>query len=190
MRSRRDRVPDVSSNIPASVQALLNYNAETGVFTWCVNRGGTARAGSRAGGIRPDGYWNIALNGQRYLAHRLAFFLMTGRWPVGVDHINGNKSDNRWCNLREADQAQNLCNTRSHRDGTSAIKGVSLNARTGKWVAQIVVRGKYTQLGYFETEVDAGEARRKAEESMQGDYRYKTADATPGCIRPLLHDAR
>lgn len=84
------------------LKELLTYDPETGVFIWRGWRSGSAVAGSVAGSLHSDGYVCIKIGRCLYRAHRLAFLYMTGSRPIGqVDHINMNRADNRWCNLRE-----------------------------------------------------------------------------------------
>src|SRR3546814_3914096 len=98
-------------------------------------------------GIR---YW-----GTDVCSSDLAWFLRTGkRPPREVDHRNGARVDNRWCNLRKATKAQNQANVRRRRDNTSGVKGVTLSKARKKWVAQIQAGGKRMSLGGFPT-IDA-----------------------------------
>lgn len=128
---------------------LLEYDPDTGVFTWKVNRGG-CKAGDIAGSDHNRGYWQIRVKGCRWLAHRLAFLLMTGAMPAGdVDHINGNRADNRWCNLRDVSRAVNMQNLRkSHKDSQTGILGVTRHR--GRYRAQIGVKGKLKYLGLYD----------------------------------------
>src|SRR3546814_1707207 len=88
---------------------------------------------------------------------------MTGKWPPGeVDHRNGARDDNRWCNLRKATKAQNQANARRRRDNTSGVKGVTWNKARKKWVAQIQAGGKRMSLGGFPTIDAADNAYQKA----------------------------
>lgn len=128
----------------------LRYNPRTGAFVW---RCGNAR-GKVAGTVHHSGYIQISIKGVLYLAHRLAYFYMRGVWPaIGVDHRNRRKGDNRWSNLREATQTQNLQNQSKHRDNTSGYTGVS---RCGsKWRAQIGVNRVGLHLGLYSSPVEA-----------------------------------
>ena len=86
----------------ARLKKLLSYNTDTGEFRWRVTRRGAARAGSVAGCVRHDGYVRIAIDGKRYLAHRLAWLYVHGELVPELDHANGVRSDNRLDNLRPA----------------------------------------------------------------------------------------
>jgi hypothetical protein len=123
---------------------LLRYNPETGVFTRQVN-------GEIAGCVNViHGYQMVGLDGREYRAHRLVWLWQTGAWPKEtIDHINGNRADNRWCNLREATKSQNATNSGKHRDNTSGYKGVHLHKPTGKWKAEIMKNGKQKHLGLY-----------------------------------------
>ena len=123
----------------ADIAKILDYNPETGAFTWRVNRRGRyARAGSAAGTKRPDGYLRIELNTRPYYCHRLAFLLTHGTWPNEyIDHINGDTSDNRISNLRAASQSQNMQNARLRDDNKTGFKGVFWDANRGQYLASI-----------------------------------------------------
>ena len=93
------------------LRAELNYDPETGIFTWKSGRGrgGTWTAGGIAGGPDGHGYWRISVKRVRRLAHRLAWLYAFGVWPnKQVDHINGDRTDNRIANLRLASNAEKI----------------------------------------------------------------------------------
>ncbi len=97
-----------------------------------------------------DGYRQIGINRRLYKKHRLAWLYMTGAWPRHeIDHINGDRGDNRFCNLREATASENRRNMRKRVNNTSGYKGVSLDAERGLWRARITVDGKDKLLGRF-----------------------------------------
>lgn len=96
-----------------NIEDLLEYIPETGEMFWKVRRNNRVKAGDRvSSAVNSFGYINVTVNYKQYLYHRLAFYLMEGRWPLTIDHINHNKTDNRWANLREATYSENNLNRR------------------------------------------------------------------------------
>lgn len=153
----------------SELKALLHYDPETGVFAWLPRP--RIRGGKVAGNVSPDGYWRIGLGGRPsklFLAHRLAWLYMTGEWPrLDIDHINGDKTDNRWSNLRDVTRSVNLQNQRRARsDSTSGLLGAHKNGRG--WSARIYVDGVKRHLGTFATAAEAHahylEAKRRVHE--------------------------
>ena len=129
---------------------LLNYCPDTGIFTWIKRKG---KLGKIAGSIN-QGYIRIGINKIYYRAHRLAWLYMTGKWPTKeIDHINGNKSDNRFCNLREADRNINCQNLQKSRidNKSSALLGAYPCKGTNRWRSQIFKDGKIIHIGCFST---------------------------------------
>ncbi|MFA7308084.1 MAG: HNH endonuclease signature motif containing protein [Hyphomicrobium sp.] len=170
------------------VRQLLNYNHETGVFTWkerapdmfvdgerhaewqCRNWN-SKHAGTAAGTINSKGYVLIIIVRIGYYAHRLAWLYMTGQWPeADIDHTNGDRSDNRFCNLREATHTENMRNARKRLDNTSGVKGVCWDNQTNKWRASIRVAGKRLYLGYFSSREDAAAAYERAACEHHGEF--------------------
>lgn len=133
------------------LREVLDYDAETGIFAW-RNGAGRARAGDIAGSSTGDGRVAIRVDGGLYLAHRLAWLYVHGVWPhQGLDHLNGDPSDNSIDNLRLATPAENCQNQRgAHVDSRSGRLGVYRNSR-GRWIAQICIGGQKTHLGSFPT---------------------------------------
>lgn len=148
------------------LREILDYDPETGVFHWKVSRGRLAKVGDVAGGPDENGYVRLMAGGKKYRAHRLAFWFMTGDMPVQVDHINGNRSDNRWANLRAADPTINARNAAKRKDGKNPATGVRLHPSYRRWEARCSVGGKYTTLGFFDTVEEAVAARRAANERL------------------------
>ncbi|KXJ56568.1 MAG: hypothetical protein AXW12_00615 [Thalassospira sp. Nap_22] len=140
---------------------LLDYNPDTGAFKWIVPRKG-AKAGRVAGSSNNHGYIRICVDGEHYLAHRLAFIWMTGKCPEFVDHINGVRNDNRWGNIRAATASQNQMNKRSRKRSSSRFLGVRWQKRDRRWLAQIRVNRKAHHLGSFSTEIEAALAYNSA----------------------------
>ena len=152
------------------LRELLDYDPDTGQLVWLVKRGGTAVAGSVAGGIRLDGYINIYVDGRPYLAHRLAWLHIHGVWPTAdIDHVNGDRADNRAVNLREATNATNLHNVVAPQsNNTSGFRGVSWHKGKGSWRAQIRVDGCRLHLGYYPTPEAASAAYMQAKAEHHG----------------------
>ena len=105
---------------------------------------------------------NLSRNGQQKI-HRI-HILVAREWapnPEGkrcVDHIDGNKANNNWENLRYATHSENSRNMKKHADGSSIYKGVAYNKALNKWQAQMHMNGKQTYLGVFVDEREAAKA--------------------------------
>ncbi len=104
---------------------------------------------------------------QAVLAHRVIWKWMTGEEPVEIDHINGNRSDNRWLNLRNVTATENRKNAARRSDNKSGENGVFFNSQHGKWQAGLNVDGRYVYVGRFD-DFDAAVAARKAAEADKG----------------------
>lgn len=150
------------------LKELLDYNPETGQFHWRVDRSDRVKAGHIAGGSSlSHGYKRIGIGYRNYPQHRLAFLYMTGEWPSKlVDHINGNKADNRWGNLREADDLQNARNKSMQSNNTSGHIGIRKPKDRKKFVVQ--VQGKH--VGYCETLEEAKEIYHREASKQFGDF--------------------
>jgi len=158
------------------LRELLDYNSETGVFTWrnrerhwFKTEGGFKRfhnlyAGKVAGTVRKGvtGYLTprITLFGKLWQAHRLAFIYMGEALPKQVDHLNRDSMDNRWCNLAASSAKENMKNKSMFSNNTSGVTGVSWSKGMGKWRALVGVNGRLKHLGYFQDLAEATEAVR------------------------------
>jgi hypothetical protein len=150
------------------LRELLTYYPESGDFVRNVAASYT-RPGTIAGWLTEYGYIRIRIDGENYLAHRLAFFYTHGDWPSDeIDHINGNRADNRISNLRLAATAQNAQNRRRRRDNKSGLKGVRSNGE--KWRASIRQNGRRHHLGYFDTAALAHAAYHEAAQKLFGEF--------------------
>lgn len=137
-------------------RVLFAYDASTGELTW---RAGQQR---RAGTRRTDGYMEVKCRGIRLMAHRLAWLLTYGRWPNGeIDHVNGDRADNRLCNLRECSRAENAQNRARMKNNSTGQTGVYWRASKKRYQARISVGGKRIYLGMFATLDEAAEAYRE-----------------------------
>lgn len=162
------------------LKELLNYDPESGIFTWRVNRRGMATAGSRAGYIQPSGYRYIKVDGKLYRASRLAWLFIEGYFPEHeIDHINRLRYDDRWKNLRHVTRQCNVRNCGNSRNNTSGIKGVGWFRQTEKWRVRIVVNKKSHSLGYYGDFNDAVCARLAAEQCLG----WKGCDASSPAYR-------
>jgi len=149
------------------------YDADTGLIRWkkriqCF--GGGRDAGSLAG-TNKDGYTSIKMFGKFYRSHHLVWLMETGEWPplgVDIDHINRDRSDSRFVNLRLATRAQNNLNSPGRCDNKTGHRGVH-PSRT-RWCARISVDKKIIHLGTFETKDDAIRVRKAAEQKYYPDY--------------------
>jgi HNH endonuclease/AP2 domain len=154
------------------VQQLLQYFPETGDLMWRVSRRGRGcGAGNIAGGVNKNGYRYVGIDGHLYFSHRIVWLIVHGEWPIPeIDHINGNKTDNRIGNLRVVTRSQNLSNRPKPRNNTSGVKGVCLHKPTGKWLARINARGISQHLGLFANIDDAAIAYKNAAFQLHGEY--------------------
>ena len=153
------------------LKSILEYKPEAGSWDWFVSKG-NQKAGSKAGSIRKsDGYYRIKINGKEYVSHRLAWLYMTGEWPTNeIDHIDLNKLNNKWKNLREATHSQNMANVALLSNNTSGYKGVFWHKQNLKWMVQIKVNNKRIYLGSFVNKEDAVEAYKKAAKKYFGEF--------------------
>ena len=114
-----------------------------------------------AGNTDKDGYRRIKIGGRLYFAHTLAWRICHETWPALIDHINGDRSDNRIANLREATVAQNIANQKRPKRNTSGFKGVSHTKKgaVGRpWAANISHGNRKRWLGSFATKEEAAKA--------------------------------
>ena len=154
------------------LEKVLRYEPDTGRFFWLVDRPRRAKAGDQAGHKNKQGYIEIRYNYKTYQAQRIAWYLKTGRDPgaMSIDHINNNRGDNRFRNLRLATQAENSRNTKKRQGLTSIYKGVYWYKRHQKWKASINHEGRSIHLGYFEDEYEAHLAYCRAALKLQGEF--------------------
>lgn len=154
---------------------ILTYDKNTGVLRW---RERPSQPMFRHAGmvalshVNNQGYsvGNIAgVGGVK--AHRVIWKMMTGEDTAMIDHINGNRSDNRWCNLRASDPVSNARNLGLSRNNTSGYNGVYWYPNYRKWMVSIRVAGRRKTLGYFSKKEDAIAARRNADEKYGYTFR-------------------
>ena len=132
---------------------LLEYDPDTGVFTWLKPRG-MYKVGDTLKHINNMGYMSVRLDKKAYLVHRLAWFYFYKEWPKGsIDHIDGNQLNNSIDNLRDVTQYINGANRPNlNKNNTSGFKGVYQRKRSGKWRAEFIFKGKkYCVPGEYDT---------------------------------------
>lgn len=153
----------------------LHYDPNTGVFTWRIKVSSQKLAGSVAG-TNKDGYTAIGVNRKIYQAHRLAWLYAHGKWPdKHIDHINGERNDNKISNLREYDDLQNSRNRGKQWNNTSGYKGVAWHKRDNKWHAQCMINRIQHYVGSFNTAEQAADAYRKFARKNFGEF-YKKSE--------------
>ena len=135
----------------------LSYDPTTGIFTR-LKALKKSQVGKPAGTVLPLGYVSIGLGGKVYYAHRLAWFYVYGVWPADqIDHVNRDKADNRFLNLREATRSINNANVGVSKNNKLGYLGV-IKLRNGNFSAKIMKDKKSYYLGTFKTAADAAES--------------------------------
>jgi hypothetical protein len=161
---------------PEELRQYMTYDPETGILTWLSRplsdfqgKGGCHTAETRwkiwnttcsgkeaLNSTRYEGYKVGTIFGTLARAHRVAWALHYGHWPVGeIDHIDGNPANNAIANLRDVDRTGNARNLKRNATNTSGCGGVSFDIRRGQWKAYIWVDGSQRFLGRFDSKFDA-----------------------------------
>lgn len=139
------------------VRELFVYRADDGTFIR-ASRAGKCRSGSIATGTLSHGYIVMSVDGSLYAAHRLAWLWVHGELPMGdIDHIDGDRANNRLANLRDVDRSMNLQNLRSAKshNKSTGVLGAYLHKPSGRYTSRIGVNGKNLHLGMFDSIEDA-----------------------------------
>lgn len=158
---------------------IFDYNKATGLLTWKERPVGHFKnsqahktwnkrfsrkmAGVKAIGKSGKTYSFVVVDGRRYSTHRLIYFMMTGVWPIEIDHVNGCGTDNRWENITNSTRVDNAKNLRKPSTNTSGCVGVHWVKCRNKWMAYIDYNGERINLGRFKNKLDAIQARKEAE---------------------------
>jgi len=150
-----------------SIREKFDYDSISGALT-------RKKYQKKVGWIENTGYRRIEIDGEKYLASFIIWMWMTGKEPIeSIDHKNGNRSDDRWINLREANGRQNRWNSKTPTNNQSGIKGVYRDKRCSKkpWVASITANHERIVLGWFSTLQEAKTARTTVENTHHGKFR-------------------
>ena len=141
---------------------LFEYNEHTGQLTWRVARSHRVKVGGIAGTTHPSGRLSVRI-GKNYYVHRIAWLIMTGKWPENqIDHIDRDPSNNKWSNLRDVTQTENQCN----KGNNSEYPGVCKNKNS--FYARLQIDGVRHHSICFNNIEDAIEARLALEEVHLG----------------------
>ncbi|VTP12681.1 AP2 domain protein [Phytobacter ursingii] len=162
------------------LKEALEYTPESGLLRWkerpknhfttenSWRATNAAYAGKLAGSRDYDGYFRIGIAGRLYRAHRVAWALHYGKWPEHeIDHISGDRADNRIKNLRSVTSDINSKNVRIYSTNKTGASGVGWYKSRNKWRAKINVSGKVKHIGYFDDFNEAVKARKDAEKELQ-----------------------
>ncbi|HEY1881354.1 MAG TPA: HNH endonuclease [Caulobacteraceae bacterium] len=157
-----------------AVRRLFIYDPYSGLWQY-RERGPHRPRGWFAGAKEPkSGYLRVQVGLRKYLVARLAWLWMTGHWPKDdIDHIDLDRTNNRWANLREATRSQNVVNSGRRTTNRSGFKGVTFKQGRGDlpaWRATIRAGDRYLHLGYFATPEEASVAYEAAAREAFGEY--------------------
>lgn len=167
---------------PETLRQLLRYEPDTGKLFWRTADPSMFQDGAYSA-ERKCKAWNGKYSGKQALdyrdkerpypygdvfgvkcyAHRAIIAITEGYWPEEVDHINGDKTDNRLVNLRAVTRLENMKNTSRRSDNTSGYTGISYDGERRLWAAEIISEGKKKHLGRFASKSQAAAARLAAE---------------------------
>jgi len=139
------------------LKELIIYCPLTGKVIWKVYRNGAAIKYSRCGTLTNDGYYQTTIYGKKYQLHNLIWCYMTGNFPTNqIDHINGVRDNNAWCNLRDVTIRENAQNQKAHRKGH--LPGVQYIAKGNRFVARTWINSERIYLGCFKSAEEANKA--------------------------------
>ena len=150
---------------------VLHYDQDTGIFRRLKVSSRKDKLNEIVGCDIGRGYLQTRINYKKYFLHRLAWLYVYGEYPNKfIDHINGNPSDNRICNLRQANSFENNQNAKISKLNTSGIKGVTWSKYNKKWEVKCRVMGKRYFLGLFEDINAAAETYKRFAEKYHGEF--------------------
>jgi hypothetical protein len=148
---------------------IIEY--KNGELYWKIKPSKNRQVGEKAGSVKKNGYCMVQINKKLDYAHRFIFLMFYGYLPKYIDHIDGNPSNNRIENLREATQSQNLCNRSKQINNKSGFKGICWNEKRNQWTATCQFNGK-TIRKYCKNIDEAIEIMRKLREELHGQFAH------------------
>lgn len=169
---RKKRKP-LDKELVKKISNHLKYDPETGHFFWFNPTSLKSKRGWFAGSLYgKKGYLGFRVFWEKYYAHRLAWALSYGECPaeLEIDHVNGNKADNRLSNLRLATASQNQHNKTAYKNNSSGVKGVNRDGKSGRWRAKFNLQGKRHELGLFDSLDAARDAVVRARSEAHGQF--------------------
>lgn len=161
---------------PEYMKEAVHYDADAGLFVWkhrndMPKEWNVRWVGRTAGWRTTGGYAVITINGKYHKSHRVAWVIHTGEWPDRyIDHINGDSSDNRIANLRQATPSENSFNAKGKKERLSGLKGAHWDKQTGMWKSQIQLYGVNKHLGRYVTKEEAHAAYCEAAARLHGEF--------------------
>ena len=169
----------LSPPIPSQsrLKELLEYDSQTGIATWKARpitrphdkTWNACFAGKQIGGKAKTQYIWISIDNNNYLLHRVIYKWMTGEEPLVIDHEDLDKKNNKWLNLRAANQSQNRCNAPTGKSVKSGVKGLFLTPN-GKWQGKVTFKKVNHWTARFEIKEDAIEALEALRKVIHGEF--------------------
>lgn len=152
-----------------NLEDIFEYDPLSGILRWKVRLSNRVKIGDIAGTDNGRGYLRVGVDGKDYVAHRIAWEIVHGKIPEGmqIDHINSVRNDNRISNLRLVTHLDNVKNQKRHCTNTSGVAGVSWNKDREKWCAYINVEGKRKHIGLYDCIENAIAKRKQAERKLR-----------------------
>lgn len=138
------------------------------------------RIGDKASYIAHNGYMKLTIDRKSYPVHRLAFLYMTGQYPesgVDVDHIDHNRANNKWSNIRLVSRQENMRNAKRSKANKSGYTGVGWCKQQSQWYASIMISGRHKKIGRFDSLIDAVAARIRANKLYGFHHNHGAQDA-------------
>jgi hypothetical protein len=151
-------------------KVLELFDYKDGKLYWKTSKSNCIKKGERAGCLSTNGYWRICIDRKSYREHKIIFLFHNGYMPKWIDHIDGNKLNNRIENLRSCTRAENSWNMKKFSNNTSGIKGVCWSKEKEKYIARITQNKQVKFIGYFDTLKDASEAIFNARNNFHGNF--------------------